>query len=75
MVNWQITAKTIYCEVVADEVTLLVYKDGTAKCTGFKRYGETKAKNKQAKCNAECSQLIDYKNKLFAEEEDANRAK
>ncbi len=73
MVNWQVTAKTIYCETVQDEVTILVYKDGTAKCTGFKRYGESKARGMQAKCNADCSLVTEYKNRLFAEE-DANRA-
>ena len=40
MVNWQVTATTIYCDAVADEVTVLVYKDGTAKCTGYTKYGE-----------------------------------
>ena len=26
MVNWQVTATTIYCDAVDDEITLLVYK-------------------------------------------------
>ena len=36
MVDWQVTATTIYCDAVDDDVTLLVYKDGSAKCTGYK---------------------------------------
>ncbi len=39
MVDWQITATTIYCDAVADEVTFMVYGDGTVFCTGEKRYG------------------------------------
>jgi hypothetical protein len=38
MADWQITATTIYCEDVDDEVTLLVYGDGTAVCTGLEKY-------------------------------------
>jgi hypothetical protein len=38
MADWQITATTIYCEDVDDEVTLLVYGDGTSKCTGQGKY-------------------------------------
>lgn len=39
MVNWQITARTLYCDCVADEVTLLINSDGSFDCTGFQRYG------------------------------------
>ena len=81
MVNWWVTAKTIYCEAVDDEVTLIVYKDSSAKCTGYKKYGEAdketvnllKRKSKQLKrqlrCEGpECYRLVQYGDKLFAEE-------
>ena len=81
MVNWQVTATTIYCDAVDDEVTLLVYKDGLAKCTGYKKYGEpsqeivglvkrkSKQLQRQLKCEGpECYRLIQYRDKLFAEE-------
>ena len=81
MVNWQVTATTIYCDAVDDEVTLLVYKDWSVKCTGHRKYGEPskeilnllKRKNKQLKrqleCEgSECCRVIQYKEKLFAEE-------
>lgn len=81
MVDWQITAKTIYCEAVDDEVTLLVYKDGSARCTGLKKYGEpnrmtldaVKSKSKrlkrQVKCiGSQCPKPTEYKEKLLAEE-------
>ena len=81
MVNWQVTATTIYCDAVDDEVTLLVDKDWSAKCTGYQKYGEPskemlnllKRKSKQLKqrlecVGPECSRVIQYKEKLLAEE-------
>jgi hypothetical protein len=81
MVNWSITATTIYCEAVDDEVTLMVYKDRSAKCTGLKKYGnpgtETtkriKEKGKRTKrtlkCDGEqCARVTQYREKLFTEE-------
>jgi hypothetical protein len=81
MVDWQVTATTIYCDAVDDEVTLLVYQDGSAKCTGYKKYAEPekeiakiiKKKSKQLKrqlgCEgAECSRVTQYRDGLFAEE-------
>ena len=81
MVNWQVTGTTIYCDVVDDEVTILVYKDWSMKCTGYRKYGEPskdvanllKKKSRQLKrqlecVGPECSRLIQYKEKLFSEE-------
>jgi hypothetical protein len=81
MANWTITATTIYCDSVEDEVTLIVKNDGTVQCTGYNRYnkptGETarlmKIKSKQAGkqlvCEGlECSRVTRYLNKLLAEE-------
>ncbi len=81
MVNWQVTAATIYCDAVADEVTVLVYKDGTAKCTGYAKYGEpgrgveamARKKGRELKRNIECrgqgcSLMTRYRDKLLAEE-------
>ena len=81
MVNWQLTATTIYCDAVDDEVTLLVYKDWSVKCTGYRKYGESskeslsllKRKSEQLKrrleCEGpECCRVIQYKEKLLAEE-------
>jgi hypothetical protein len=38
MVDWEVTATTIYCEAVDDEVTVVVSHDGTARCTGQQKY-------------------------------------
>lgn len=81
MVNWQVTAATIHCDAVDDEVTILVYKDWSVKCTGYRKYGESKReaakllreKSRQLKqklvCEGpECHRAIQYKEKLLSEE-------
>ena len=81
MVDWQITATTVYCDAVGDDVTLMVYGDWSVKCTGHKRYGEPakdtmsapKKKSKQLGCRLECigpecERAVQYKDRLFAEE-------
>ena len=84
MVDWQVTAKTIYCDSVDDEVTILVYKDWSANCTGFDKYHpesnpgkETikllKRKSQQLKrelgCQGlGCQRVVGYQSKLRGEE-------
>jgi hypothetical protein len=36
--DWEITVTTLFCEDVDDEVTLMVYADGTSNCTGRQKY-------------------------------------
>jgi hypothetical protein len=33
--DWQLTATAIYCDAVDDDVTIIVYKDWSTKCTGY----------------------------------------
>ena len=80
--NWQVTATTIYCDAVDDDVTLLVYKDGSAKCSGYRKYVEspttealkelqkrTKKLGRQLKCEGpQDRRVTDYRDKIFAEE-------
>lgn len=81
MVNWRVTATTIYCESVEDEAVLMVYKDGSAKCAAYKKYGQpspeivrllkkrSQPSRRELRCEGpECSRLIQYRGKLFAEE-------
>ena len=80
MVNWQLTATTIYCEVVADEVTFLVYKDGSVRCTGEGKHasgrgGPPAGRGRAGKmagaggCRGkECTLPAKYRDRLFAEE-------
>jgi hypothetical protein len=82
MINWQITAKTIFCEAVDDEVTVLVNKDGSVRCTGCRKYEqpnditralvrEKKRRLKRSvKCEGEgCARVTGYKNQIMADNE------
>ena len=81
MVDWQITATTIYCDDVDDEVTVIVQRDGSVRCVGFARYGKpdkdtagllkqkSRQLQRQLKCaGPECSRVTDYRDRLLAEE-------
>jgi len=81
MVDWEITAKTIYCDAVEDEVTIMLYKDGSLRCTGFKKYTvpnrvtQRVMKQKSAelkkpiKCEGEgCYRAVGYKDRIMTEE-------
>ena len=80
-VNWKITATTIYCDAVDDEVTLLLHEDWSIKCTGYGKYGEPskeaanllRRKSKQLKQELECTgpechRVTKYRDKISAEE-------
>ncbi len=80
--NWQVTATTIYCDAVDDDVTILVYKDGAARCTGYKKYVESPPKEalkemkqrskklgRQLQCEGPLDHRVtDYRDKIMAEE-------
>ena len=81
MKDWQVTATTIYCDAVTDEVTVLVYRDFSTKCTGYSKYGEpgeetlkllgkkSKKLKRSLRCEGlGCSRVVQYKEKLLAEE-------
>jgi hypothetical protein len=78
MVDWQVTATTIYCDDVDDEVTIIVYHDGAVKCSGSQKYAKTnksvlkelkkksKQKGKTLACkDAKCSKLTKYRDELL----------
>ena len=79
MVDWLITATTIYCDAVEDEVTFIAGKDGTMKCTGYSIYSnpnkntikaikqKSKSLKKTIKCEGlDCHRIKQYKNKMFS---------
>ena len=83
MANWQITTTTIYCDAIDDEATLMIYADGTLKCTGYTKYFNPdceeekllkqrgKASNRVLKCEGlECQRVTGYRDKLLAEDSD-----
>ncbi len=83
MVDWQVTATTIYCDAVDDDVTIMVYSDWTARCTGYKQYIEnltretakmlqkkSKRLGRELRCEGPSDyRVTDYRDKLIAEEE------
>jgi len=81
MVDWQLTATTIYCDAVDDEVTLIIYQDWSSRCTGYDRYhqpgretgklmgSKSRRLHRKLECEGrDCPRVIQYKNKLSAEE-------
>jgi hypothetical protein len=46
----RLTAKTIYCDAVDDDATIIVYKDWRTKCTGYDKYSEG-LNRKQPRCS------------------------
>jgi hypothetical protein len=70
MVNWQITAATFRCETIGGEVTLLVHKDWSVKCTGYMNTNLKGKKNGEPTgCQGtECQLAVEYRKKLQAEE-------
>jgi len=68
MVNWQVTATTLICTQKGNEVTVMIYRDGSLKCTGEKTEGISRYK--QQNCSASsCAQVKAYLDKLIAEEQ------
>jgi hypothetical protein len=70
VVDWQVTATTIYCDAVDDDVTIMVYKDWSTRCTGYKKYVESldketakilKRKAKWLGRNLGCQGPLDYR--------------
>jgi hypothetical protein len=80
--GWLVTAKTIYCDAVDDDVTIMVHKDWSTTCTGYNKYGEglnnetAKVLQKKAKrlgrnlrCEGPLDQRVtDYRDRLIAED-------
>jgi hypothetical protein len=73
MVNWQVTAATLRCDVIGGEVTLMVYKDWSVKCTAHARRaagakgagGDGQGPGCQG---TDCALVAAYRQKLQAEE-------
>jgi hypothetical protein len=80
--EWQITATTIYCDAVDDDVTLIVDKDWNVKCTGYSKYSskiqketsdllrqKSKRLGKSLKCEGpQDSRVTGYRDKLKLQE-------
>ncbi len=81
MTDWQVTATTIFCDAVVDEVTIIVKNDWSVKCTGLLKYTNNRHAGVELvkrslelkrvlECKGiDCSRISDYINKLKAEED------
>ena len=71
MTDWVMAATTINCDEVADEVTIIVRKEGPVTCTGCDKYYEsgkkTKKTSSQTCAGLECHRVTQYRDRLLAE--------
>lgn len=86
MVDWQVTATTVHCDAVDDEVTIMVFKDWSSKCTGQQKYTDSREeqlkllrRSLQARRTLECegvrcTRIAEYKQQLQDEEAMMSRA-
>jgi hypothetical protein len=80
MSDWKVTAGTINCRAVADEVTIIVKNDWSVQCSGFDKLKNSRRAQLQMversldlkrtlDCKGmQCKQISDYLEKLQAEE-------
>lgn len=74
--EWRVTMKTFLCDKVEDWATVLVYRDGTVKCTHFMRYGPVELKadkksqeeTKLCEGSEKCDLCLSYKQDVFRRE-------
>lgn len=85
MVDWQVTATTIYCDAVDTDVTVMVDGEGGVSCAGMLKYltqttpdiqRQLKKRSRQQKrslgCEGDaCSRTAAYRDRIFAEEKTA----
>jgi hypothetical protein len=80
MIDWQVTAVTINCSAVAEEVTIIVKSDWSVRCTGLEKYARSREARlelvkrslnvkRSLDCKGtQCTQITEYIQKLQAEE-------
>ena len=79
MVDWEVTATTILCDDVDNEVTIIVNKDGTVACTGSRKYlkpdkesakelkKKSREKGKTLACKGDaCAKVPRYRDELLS---------
>jgi len=85
MVDWQVTATTLYCDAVDADITVMVDADGGVRCAGMLKYLEkptpetlrqlkkrSRRLGRQLACEGDtCPRTSAYRDKVFAEEKAA----
>ena len=69
--GWKVTATKLFCDIVNEWVTILVYHDGKTKCGYYERHlAEGKSNDKgDVQCHEKCTLLAAYKEDVFEREE------
>lgn len=79
--NWQVTATTIHCDLVDEDVAIMVNGDWTYRCAWYQRYKQKAIDGGQGgfdrsirdrirKCTGpDCSYVTGYRDKLMKEQE------
>jgi hypothetical protein len=67
--GWELTAKTIYCDAVDDDVTVMVYKDRSTKEAAQVLKKKAKRLGRNLKCEGPNDHRVtDYRDRLMAED-------
>lgn len=78
--DWQVTATTIKCDAVGEEITIMVYPDGSARCASYTKFNADAGTQSRIKtrtgvqggvpeCGGPlCRRVTDYRDKIMAEE-------
>jgi len=78
--GWQVTATTLYCDMVDENVTIMVNRDWSCRCTWWSKYKSVaqqdprhkfgkQLKVKIGQCRGpDCDYVLGYRDKLIAEE-------
>lgn len=79
-VTWRVTACTFWCDTVGDWATVLVYKDGSVRCSHFNTYGPVvvrkKGSREESVCEGPtCKLCLDYKEHVFHRETESKELK
>jgi hypothetical protein len=60
--GWKVTATKLFCDIVKQWVTILVYHDGTTKCGYYERHP------RESQCLERCTVVDAYKEDVFQRE-------
>jgi hypothetical protein len=76
--GWQVTATTLYCDVIGEWVTILVYKDGHCGCSHFVKFGPVNenVKGKVLECKGpdSCALCAAYRDDVFCRDAKADES-
>ncbi|MFO7837994.1 MAG: hypothetical protein R6X08_00665 [Desulfosalsimonadaceae bacterium] len=68
--DWKLTATKLYCDTVDQWITVIVYKDGSVKCSYYERKTASAKGRGRAPCSGydKCPVLSSYREDVFQRE-------